>query len=180
MVEYWESDRSDSHRNAIIEFNQKVDRSGPRTPSETRSATLKDFYKTSRGKAIREGQLKKLSTSICPWCLESFAARGFNHRFCTTTCRVAYNKSAELNDKYGFEGYKEVVDRQKGHCSICKVYVGRGLHTDHDHVTGKLRGFICSSCNLTLGNVKDDINVLKAMIEYLSFTSTGNVFIGDV
>jgi len=38
---------------------------------------------------------------------------------------------------------------------------------DHDHVTGKARGWICDSCNTGLGRFKDDVGLLERAIEYL-------------
>lgn len=52
-------------------------------------------------------------------------------------------------------------------CNICGVYTEKRLNIDHDHDTGMVRGVLCSRCNLTLGNVKDDISLLEKMIEYL-------------
>ncbi len=38
---------------------------------------------------------------------------------------------------------------------------------DHDHKTGKFRGWICRHCNSALGYVKDNIQILELMIEYI-------------
>lgn len=38
---------------------------------------------------------------------------------------------------------------------------------DHDHVTGKLRGLLCSPCNLALGLLKDDPNRCRNLVKYL-------------
>ncbi len=51
-------------------------------------------------------------------------------------------------------------------CEICNKRGGK-IVFDHDHSTGKFRGWICDHCNLALGNVFDDINILKKLISYL-------------
>lgn len=51
-------------------------------------------------------------------------------------------------------------------CEICGKS-GETLHFDHDHITGWFRGWLCLRCNLTLGNVQDDVELLERMISYL-------------
>ena len=38
---------------------------------------------------------------------------------------------------------------------------------DHDHNTNQFRDWLCHSCNRALGNMNDDISMLKRAIEYL-------------
>ena len=38
---------------------------------------------------------------------------------------------------------------------------------DHDHKTGKFRGWLCHKCNITLGRVKDSVSTLLKLIAYL-------------
>ena len=45
----------------------------------------------------------------------------------------------------------------------------REVHIDHDHVTGQVRKILCRSCNGALGKVKENINTLQNMIEYLNY-----------
>jgi hypothetical protein len=39
--------------------------------------------------------------------------------------------------------------------------------TDHDHVTGKVRGLLCPNCNQALGLIKDSIETAKSFVSYL-------------
>jgi len=41
------------------------------------------------------------------------------------------------------------------------------LVPDHDHGTGKFRGWICMRCNLALGIAQDDLNRLLNLVGYL-------------
>lgn len=43
----------------------------------------------------------------------------------------------------------------------------RRLAVDHCHVSGKIRGLLCSKCNTALGAVNDDVELLKIMEDYL-------------
>ena len=44
------------------------------------------------------------------------------------------------------------------------------MFIDHCHETGKVRGLLCSKCNIALGNFDDDIETLKRAISYLSLS----------
>ena len=86
-------------------------------------------------------------------------------------------RNKELERKYGltYEDYLLMLDSQNGVCSICgrperllgKGGVVRPLNVDHDHSTGKIRGLLCASCNLALGNLEDSVDYLKNAISYL-------------
>jgi hypothetical protein len=41
------------------------------------------------------------------------------------------------------------------------------LQFDHDHVTGKFRGWICLNCNRAIGLAKDNPETLRMMAQYL-------------
>lgn len=41
------------------------------------------------------------------------------------------------------------------------------LHEDHDHVTGKFRGWLCHSCNTALGHLGDTLIGVFNAIRYL-------------
>ena len=41
------------------------------------------------------------------------------------------------------------------------------LQLDHCHITGKFRGWLCYSCNLGLGKLRDSVELLQRGIKYL-------------
>lgn len=53
-------------------------------------------------------------------------------------------------------------------CDICNEN-GRICY-DHDHKRGHFRGWICHRCNVVLGFVKDDANLLLQIAAYLQRT----------
>ena len=58
-------------------------------------------------------------------------------------------------------------------CEVCgcppagNAHNGKALHFDHDHSSGRFRGWICFSCNVALGSVRDNIDTLLALVDYL-------------
>lgn len=50
-------------------------------------------------------------------------------------------------------------------CRICGKR--HDLCCDHDHVTGKLRGILCRSCNRGIGLLQDNPVLLRAATQYL-------------
>lgn len=56
-------------------------------------------------------------------------------------------------------------------CDICGGNDKRWrLAYDHCHAKGHFRGWLCRRCNLVLGRVNDDPNLLRRMIAYLERT----------
>ena len=70
---------------------------------------------------------------------------------------------------YGLEPgeYDCMVGSQGGVCAICERVPARGLVVDHDHDTGRVRGLLCSQCNLAMGQFGDDPERLEAARNYL-------------
>lgn len=55
-------------------------------------------------------------------------------------------------------------------CEICGVFaidLKRGLSYDHNHKTGKFRGWICGRCNTAMGLVLENVETLSLMIDYI-------------
>ena len=75
--------------------------------------------------------------------------------------------------------YEQLLEKQAGVCKICNKPETRKtknsdiapLVIDHDHATNKVRGLLCYKCNAGLGMFLDNINNLKAAIEYLQEAS---------
>jgi Recombination endonuclease VII len=79
-----------------------------------------------------------------------------------------------LKSKYGITPHYvvELAEHQGGVCAICKAPPNTskkrgGLHVDHDHATGKVRGLLCESCNQGLGLFRDNQESLRGAIAYL-------------
>ena len=73
--------------------------------------------------------------------------------------------------------YNEMFILQKGCCSICKTpqeVLKKSLAVDHCHVTGVVRGLLCTNCNTALGLLKENIDVINNMIFYLNSLNKKN------
>lgn len=87
------------------------------------------------------------------------------------------NREYRLKTKFGIslEEYNSLLERQHGVCAICGLGESsrdkkgkiRPLMVDHDHKTGKVRGLLCSKCNIGLGQFNDSPTVLKVAMEYI-------------
>jgi hypothetical protein len=62
--------------------------------------------------------------------------------------------------------YEAMFERQGGACAICKR-TDVTLCVDHCHLTGEVRGLLCSQCNSAIGFCSDDPAVLQAAAAYL-------------
>lgn len=69
------------------------------------------------------------------------------------------------------EEYNTLLEDANFSCMICKLHENEhnsALHVDHDHKSLGVRGILCTNCNTGLGHVKDDVNLVKAMINYIN------------
>ncbi len=78
---------------------------------------------------------------------------------------------------YGITGPARTAlwEGQGRKCKVCSIAVefyregpmDRRACVDHCHETGKIRGVLCSTCNLVLGKVKDNPYRLRELANYL-------------
>jgi hypothetical protein len=87
-------------------------------------------------------------------------------------------KNSDLKRRFGItlDEYDALLILQNNVCAICdspesavdrKGHI-RMLAVDHCHTTKKIRGLLCTSCNTAIGHFKDNRELLKKAIEYLS------------
>jgi hypothetical protein len=89
--------------------------------------------------------------------------------------RVKYhndkNQTHRLYDLYGItlEQKVNLLASQGGVCAICQCVdtSKRPWHVDHCHVTKKIRGILCTHCNVMLGRARDNPEVLRTAAVYL-------------
>lgn len=72
--------------------------------------------------------------------------------------------------KYGLgpDQYIRLFNEQGGVCAVCQHETPwRSLDVDHDHMSGRVRGLLCSNCNRAIGLCNDDPERLRAAAAYL-------------
>jgi nitrate/TMAO reductase-like tetraheme cytochrome c subunit len=85
------------------------------------------------------------------------------------------NKKNKLKRKYGIslEEFDKMKNDQNNKCAICNVDFNDAEfnksfpNVDHNHITGKTRGILCTSCNSGIGFFNDSIELIIKAKEYL-------------
>lgn len=91
----------------------------------------------------------------------------------------SYQRSYAWKRKFGLSESEvmELVAQQDCRCAIClrefdmdATGYGRAEmfpHVDHDHDTGKVRGLLCNSCNVSIGRMGESVETLQRAIQYI-------------
>ncbi|MBT3328150.1 MAG: hypothetical protein HN396_18150 [Gemmatimonadales bacterium] len=90
--------------------------------------------------------------------------------------RKAMDRERNLRRVHGLsvDEYAGLLVAQGGVCAVCGELEKSVLHgevkrmaVDHDHVSGEIRGLLCSRCNTALGLLNDDVDILAMAQVYL-------------
>lgn len=81
-----------------------------------------------------------------------------------------YMRGYGLSKKYGIttSEYDAFLVAQNGRCGICRLKDPHmRLAVDHCHKTGRVRGLLCSECNMAIGKFGEDAALLRAALVWL-------------
>jgi hypothetical protein len=127
-----------------------------------------------------------LPDKTCPRCARTFPLEGFainrtRSRGISAYCLECHNtivrenrlknhgstRNFHLKERYGVteQEVAAMIEAQDGLCAICRTKPAE--HVDHDHETGAIRGILCFTCNVGLGNFGDDGELLWLASHYL-------------
>jgi hypothetical protein len=142
----------------------------------------------AKGRTVRDERLAPPGMRWCPDCQDFKAESQFPKNRSTSTGFAAYCKPHQnarskesklrvhggsrhyhLTRRYGI-GDDEVdamVEAQAELCPVCRRPLGTKPHVDHDHASGQVRGLLCFTCNVGLGNFSDDPERLERAAAYL-------------
>ncbi len=77
------------------------------------------------------------------------------------------NESGETFTRIDYDRAYQIQHGRCGGCLAHQSELKRALCVDHDHATGFFRGLLCHHCNFALGSVKDNVEVMKRLTNYL-------------
>lgn len=127
---------------------------------------------------------KDLKTVRCNSCKEYKSPDSFYQRkdrndglssYCKP-CHLAEGKGRQqgiqLKIRYGLtvEQYDQMRSKQGHKCAICERHeseFNRALFVDHSHITGKVRGLLCSTCNFAISYFERNSDLLDNAKKYL-------------
>ena len=132
---------------------------------EARAAYQKAYYKKNKEayKAWTKAYREKNK--------EAIAASNKAYREKNKEAKAAYQKAYTVLKRYGITlaEKNKMQDEQENKCKICHQDFLADVepHVDHCHTSGKIRGLLCSRCNLGLGHFQDNPLALVKAAEYL-------------
>ena len=95
-------------------------------------------------------------------------------------------RGAHLKRTYGIDLliYETLLNKQGGKCGICGSdgngnKRARHLVVDHDHMTGDVRGLLCTQCNSMIGLALDRVDILQKAQQYLINNSKINTIFNN-
>ncbi len=125
------------------------------------------FCKDCKRQADKESLERRKLNGLCVRCSEPQAPG-------LTRCEACHQKHREwsIQRNYGltWAAYCSMLTAQGSGCAICGYVPNldeRGLCVDHDHETGDIRALLCNCCNVALGQINDNLAILKRMIDYV-------------
>lgn len=100
---------------------------------------------------------KKSCSEFVAYGTSTNGSRGYKR-----VCKKCANEASRLRKQL----YKQNDKPINNECEICGS-VDRKLVLDHCHSSKKFRGWLCNYCNVALGQLNDDVNILQKAINYL-------------
>ena len=107
-------------------------------------------------------QCKKCGIELTDSNMAKAAKRQKGGYFMAKTCKECKAAERRQLDQLRQEG----IPSPRGFCDCCGKT--SKLVLDHDHNTGKFRGWLCHSCNIGIGHLGDNIPGLIRALAYLN------------
>ena len=127
------------------------------------------IFKSNKHNFCKLCRMSKGNNGECQSCYQNRHIY-FNSGICTTCYKFTTKYSISI------EELKQL--RLIRNCGICGIEVyhhsknkGNGAVIDHDHLTGKVRGILCSQCNIIEGMIRDEKHLERFYTNYKEWLS---------
>lgn len=132
------------------------------------SLALNNFYQDKKSKDKKQSRCKQCHNK------SSASSKAFRRKTRTKEEKekqYEWQRQWHYKNTYGIslEDYNVLLEIQNNTCAICNKppTKHKRLAVDHCHKEGHVRGLLCTSCNVGLGNFKDNTGLLLKAVEYL-------------
>ncbi len=86
------------------------------------------------------------------------------------------NKPVKFRDAYFKRNYgmslievESMLLSQECKCAVCSMSIDMSSkHVDHCHTTGVVRGLLCHNCNIGIGMMRDNPDIMRNAITYIN------------
>ena len=150
---------------------------------EHRSAVKRKWYQRNKERILAHYRLhiERRSETTRQWNAshpDNVAAK--QHRFCESPQGRESAAHSSFIRRFRehhltLDQYHALIEKQGDCCAVCNGQPRPnrrgshdGYHIDHHHVTNRIRGLLCETCNVGLGMLKDSSEVCSAAVAYLS------------
>lgn len=141
------------------------------TKCTTCSVELTEKNRCVSGRSVYTGKINY--NSVCRLCRN---ANKRKYREGSYNPKAAKNTMLQWHYGMTLQEYEVLLATQGGKCAVCggseptndyRTERPRSLAVDHCHVSGEVRGLLCSTCNRTLGLLGESIARTKALLAYM-------------
>lgn len=126
------------------------------------------------------GRRKTGKSGLASWCRPCLQAKARADRAADPRAREkerAYELRPDVAERIRvdraarqYDVHRDVIANlhaaQQGRCAVCGKT--RKLAVDHCHSSGRVRGLLCYPCNIALGQVNDDADLLHKLAAYVA------------
>jgi len=122
----------------------------------------KRYHATEQGKIITREIKKKYR--------KTDSGKASNRKYALSEKGKVGQRKNQIKHLYGLtlEDVDNILIQQNHMCPICGILLAETRRCiDHNHYNNTVRGILCHSCNVGLGHLKENIEILKKAIEYL-------------
>lgn len=124
--------------------------------SKSRKGGFDHYCKECRRLASKEWKARNKDKALAAWREWAKENKGSRAEYMRQWRAQNPSKVAASDRKYRYglthEQFASMLEKQGGVCVICRgTDKTRSLAVDHCHVTGRVRGLLCGTCNTALG-----------------------------